>query len=341
MPRWDVSPAGVRAVLSRTEAEAVEFDGHLAMINEALFVVMGNVSSDIVAQALDGFMQHSAIPAVTSINARIGACMTAAGQATSHYVQGDLEMAQNAQAVGHGGPDDRGRGPACGGPMIDPKGIPEIPGNMTFVRHRALRLQRLGADVAGSGADIDSTWQGLAGVYEAPEAGELFAATGPVRTSSAALGDDFSAVGAALLTYADAVDEVKRQLASLRTKADAFVAVHGGSDDWHDDDDAVEHNNYLVHAVSVQVAMFAGAQRTCANAINAARLRASVHRGRRRRRRRARGVRRHRRPARRRREGTGRPALGVHAEEGPGYRRRHLLFFGGGLWDGAKENFWG
>lgn len=99
MARWDISPAGVRAVLFRTEAEAVELDGHLKMINEALFVVTANVSSGIVAEALDGFMQHSAIPAVASINARIGACMTAAGQATSHYVQGDLEMAQNAQAA--------------------------------------------------------------------------------------------------------------------------------------------------------------------------------------------------------------------------------------------------
>jgi hypothetical protein len=97
--RWDVSPAGVRAVLLRTEAEAAELDLQLSLINEAVFVVQMHVSSNIVAEAVNGFMERAAVPAVSFINARIGACMTAAGQATSHYVQGDLEMAQNAQAA--------------------------------------------------------------------------------------------------------------------------------------------------------------------------------------------------------------------------------------------------
>jgi Colicin D len=153
--------------------------------------------------------------------------------------------------------------------MITPSGIPEIPGDMTALQDHAQRLQKLGSDVTTAGADVDSTWQGLAGVYDAPEAGELFAATGPVRTGTATLGDDLDAVGAALATYADTVADIKNQLATLRAQADAFVAQHAGDDDWHHDNAAVDQNNTLVNGVSAQVAAFNEAERACANAIDA------------------------------------------------------------------------
>ncbi|MEU7919639.1 hypothetical protein [Micromonospora zamorensis] len=153
--------------------------------------------------------------------------------------------------------------------MINPGEIPQIPGNMEQLATHAQTIKTTGVDFANTGQTIDTTWQGLAAVYEAPEAAQLFAASGPIRTVSASVGEDVQAVGAALATYAREVKEIKAQLAALKGQAEQFVESTKDDDDWREDEGKVNQHNGLISAVNTQVAAFFEAQRKCANTINA------------------------------------------------------------------------
>ncbi|MFN2494734.1 MAG: DUF6507 family protein, partial [Pseudonocardiaceae bacterium] len=107
MSRWDISPSGVRGVLSRTETVAQEFEGQMTRLRTALEGAVGQSSSEIVASAVGGFMERSATPAIQFVFTRTGACLSGAAQATNHYLAGDLEMAANAQAAASAAPDPR------------------------------------------------------------------------------------------------------------------------------------------------------------------------------------------------------------------------------------------
>ncbi|MEO3770623.1 hypothetical protein [Micromonospora sp. B9E7] len=153
--------------------------------------------------------------------------------------------------------------------MINPGEIPQIPGNMELLATHAQTIKTTGVDFANTGQAVDTTWQGLAAVYEAPEAAQLFAASGPIRTVSASVGEDVQAVGTALATYAAEVKEIKAQLAALKGQAEQFIASTKDDDDWREDEGKVDQHNGLISAVNTQVAAFFEAQRKCANTINA------------------------------------------------------------------------
>jgi hypothetical protein len=74
--------------------------------------------------------------------------------------------------------------------MIDPSGIPVIDGDMDALARHAGELVGVGGDVAGTGARVHATWQGLAPVYDAPEAGQLLLATALVQQTTASVGED-------------------------------------------------------------------------------------------------------------------------------------------------------
>ena len=167
--------------------------------------------------------------------------------------------------------------------MISPGGIPQIPGDMDVLAGHATALSGVGASFASTGERVNSTWQQLAPVYDAPEVGQLLAATGPVQTTSASVGEDITTVGGALATYASTVKQIQDQLDALRTQAqdlvaeaDADKANEGGLEKvgefvgiGGDDDEYAERSNELVGQVNAQVAAFDEAQRVCANTINA------------------------------------------------------------------------
>jgi hypothetical protein len=151
--------------------------------------------------------------------------------------------------------------------VINPDGIPQIEGDLDAVATAGATLERTGRDFAGTGADVNATWQGLSAFYEAPESGQLLAATVPVQTTASAVGSDVTAVGAALSTYADEVRPIKAQLESLRSRAVAFLASIEGDDDWNEDGAKVDEHNQLLSAVNAAVAAWMDAQRRCANTI--------------------------------------------------------------------------
>jgi hypothetical protein len=138
---------------------------------------------------------------------------------------------------------------------------------MDALAAHAEAVKTVGFEFAKTGQAIDTTWQGLAAVYQAPEAAALFAATGPVRMVSASVGEDIESVGRALTTYAIEVKEIKAQLAALKSRAEEFVDSIHGDKDWRDDEEAVDRHNGLISAVNTQVAAFFEAQRRCANTI--------------------------------------------------------------------------
>lgn len=153
--------------------------------------------------------------------------------------------------------------------MINPAGIPAIPGDMAALAGHATAISKVGTDFASTGQQVNSTWQGLAGVYEAPEIGQLLAATAPVQSISSSVGDDLGVAGNALGTYATEVAEIQTRMATLRTQAQDFEASVKGDDDWTSDGDKVDRNRQLVEAVNAEMAAFFEAQRRCANTINA------------------------------------------------------------------------
>lgn len=156
-----------------------------------------------------------------------------------------------------------------GGSMISAGGIPTIDGDMDALAAHAREISTVGAAFAGTGEQVHATWQGLSAVYEAPEAGQLVAATGPVQSVSASVGTDLESAGRALDTYAGEVREIKARLDALRAEAGVFEQPVDGDDDWTEDGDKVDRNNQLIGAVNAAVADFDAAQRRCANAINA------------------------------------------------------------------------
>lgn len=153
--------------------------------------------------------------------------------------------------------------------MIDPGGIPTIPGDMEALAGHAAALRGVAHAFATTGQRINATWQQLGGVYHAPEIGQLLAATAPVQTISASVGEDIGILAGALTSYADEVRQIQAQLTSLRAQASEFVALVAGDEHWRGDGDKVDHNNHLIRAVDAQLAAFFDAQRRCANAINA------------------------------------------------------------------------
>lgn len=114
MTRWDIDPVGVRSVLSNTEAVAQEFDGQMQTLNTGIEGAATQSSSEIVASALAGFAE-SASADISFVFTRTSACMSGAAQATNAYIDGDLEMAANAQASANAAPDPRAVMPGYGG----------------------------------------------------------------------------------------------------------------------------------------------------------------------------------------------------------------------------------
>lgn len=151
--------------------------------------------------------------------------------------------------------------------MIDPSGIPQYDGEPAQIIAQA-QAMRAGADAfAATGQDVHGTWQGLAGVYTAPESGQLLAATQPVATRSAELADDVGRVAGALVTFAETMTPIKSRLEQLQAEARSFVASVEGDDDWTEDGDKVDAHNAMLSEVGSLVAEWQAAERACANTI--------------------------------------------------------------------------
>jgi hypothetical protein len=151
--------------------------------------------------------------------------------------------------------------------MIQPEAIPRIDGDMMMLAAHADALRGTGIAIADTGTRVHQAWQELATVYLAPEADQLLAATGPVMSISASVGEDIQAAAAALNTYATDAADIQFRLDVLRLRAtdlaEAYTAAQDESTTVALDDRSAE----LSAAVAAQIEAWEAAQLRCANAL--------------------------------------------------------------------------
>ena len=97
MSAWDIDPAGVGGVLSKTSSVARGFETHVQTIGSAMETAAPNTSSALVAAALGAFAEELR-PQVESVLDLTGSALEGCSRAVQAYGQGDLEMAAQAQA---------------------------------------------------------------------------------------------------------------------------------------------------------------------------------------------------------------------------------------------------
>ncbi len=96
MTKWNLDPAGIKGVVERTGGEAKRFEGAAKTYGEALQGAAESSGSNLVASALAGFAEHHK-PTLQAMAERAGRVLNGAVTATNAYLDGDLQMATNAQ----------------------------------------------------------------------------------------------------------------------------------------------------------------------------------------------------------------------------------------------------
>lgn len=181
-----------------------------------------------------------------------------------------------------------------------------IPGDDIYpesVASAATTYSTAGTAVTEKGAAVLTQWQGLAGVYTAPESGELFAVMDPVSVNTTAIGGTLTSVSGIVSNFADAVAPIKSRLLALKEEAATFAAsvIDGVSVDimdkdhpardaglfsllttdfadmapttipWDQHQESVEINKDIIGRINTEVAALDAAQAEAVNAINALR----------------------------------------------------------------------
>lgn len=158
---------------------------------------------------------------------------------------------------------------ACYASGINPWAIPGEELAPDVVEAAADTLTRDAAKIRQFGSDVLGHWQRLPQYYEAPEAGQLFAAMDPVAAKSETVAAAVTAVARALRGYAEEIRPITHGLAVVRSDAWAFRARIDANSEWEYDQSLVDENSDLLRRVNAfQVALW-DAERRCANAIRA------------------------------------------------------------------------
>jgi hypothetical protein len=145
------------------------------------------------------------------------------------------------------------------------------------VESAATSLRATAEPLRSAGADVEAHWQGLGGVYEAPEQGVLFGAVAPVRVAGDDLATSIEQIADALSAYAEALAPLKVLRDRLYTDVGEFgieVATwHGedgnGSESWTSNPEFVARDQSLRRAASGITSAILDAERDCAGAIGA------------------------------------------------------------------------
>jgi len=181
-----------------------------------------------------------------------------------------------------------------------------IPGDNIYpesVASAATAYSTAGTAVPEKGSAVLTQWQGLSGVYTAPESAELLAIMDPVSVDTAAIGTTLASVSTIISNFADTIDPIKTRLMALKVEANAFATrvINGVTVEWYDKDhpawdagifsfmvtdfadmapvtipwdqhrDTVEENKDILSRVNTEVAALDAAQTEAINAINALR----------------------------------------------------------------------
>lgn len=98
---WDVSSVGVNGVLKKTGDEARGFQEATQTYVSGLENGAVSSGSQIVAAAITGFAEFNA-PVLRSVVERVSRVLTGTVTATTAYLEGDLDMALEAQRSASG-----------------------------------------------------------------------------------------------------------------------------------------------------------------------------------------------------------------------------------------------
>ena len=152
---------------------------------------------------------------------------------------------------------------------IDPSKIPGLNIDVESIRTNASDLSTKAGDMRTSGSTIKTTWAGMSSYYSAPEQETLYSAMNHVETDSDDLADDLESIGTYVGTFADTVEQIKKDAQDLQTRAQTFLDTTGKDSEWTYDQDKVDEHNGLVNEASALQVRLWDAERTCANDIRA------------------------------------------------------------------------
>ncbi|MEZ3162253.1 hypothetical protein AB1K54_17215, partial [Microbacterium sp. BWT-B31] len=113
---------------------------------------------------------------------------------------------------------------------IDPSAIPGKDLDPAAIEANARTVGRIAESVRDHGSSVQTSWQGMAGVYQAPESDTLLGLMQPVSSQATETGDNLDTVSAALIQFAEDVRPIKAELDRLRAQAQTFVnttVAHG------------------------------------------------------------------------------------------------------------------
>ena len=112
---------------------------------------------------------------------------------------------------------------------IDYEKIPGADINPDAIEENARTVGTISGQVADHGSNVQFKWQGMAGVYEAPESPTLLGLMAPVSSQATQVSDNLAEVSAALIAFASDVRPIKAELDALRAEAKTFVdSIQGG-----------------------------------------------------------------------------------------------------------------
>lgn len=180
--------------------------------------------------------------------------------------------------------------PAFG--LIQPENIPGRTIDVGQIQDAAELLDTKAHAIRVQGALVESEWDGLAGVYDAPEAPDLFLLMKGERgvgTRTDALASNFSKAASALTTLSYAIASTVQELKDLHAEALEFRAtiqnglveatgfgetIHESAETtghipWADHPPTNARNTELIQAVNAGLARLDAAQADAVNAINA------------------------------------------------------------------------
>ncbi|MDO5494245.1 MAG: hypothetical protein Q4G64_00860 [bacterium] len=172
------------------------------------------------------------------------------------------------------------------GTLINPMDFPII--NPSVVRDASGKITRIGRDFEEKVSDVHSTWKGLRGPYEAPEAEQVIGLLDPAHSDAEDYAGTLASIGTELTSFADALEPLKTRMETLKAEAWEFrhsvvngvrkPAVHNRDGieltpaeivPWNEDWNTNERNNRFHGRINELAADLSNAEANCADRINA------------------------------------------------------------------------
>jgi len=165
-----------------------------------------------------------------------------------------------------------GEQPQSGDGLVMPEAFPCKSENINVenIKSASSKLKSMGQTIDSRMDTIVGLWNGLPGVYVAPEAEQAYGLMAPAATASETIKTKFEKAAGALGDFAGAIEPVKGELATLEQEATSFrsATLSEYGDKWRDHQEVVDRNNELLSRYARVVETLTTAAASCANTIN-------------------------------------------------------------------------